>query len=69
MGRVNWKRFGKDVLAKRVAARQSVREAAKEYCLTHATFSRAERGKVVSAETFLILSSYLLDKNPSVYLD
>jgi len=66
--RVDWKHFGKDLLAHRQKQAESVRETAKRAKVTHATFSRAERGLVVSAETFLILSSYVLDKDPRTYL-
>lgn len=66
--KIAWGKFGQDVLASRQAKGLSVRDMAKRAKVTHATFSRAERGLTVSAETFIILSSYMLDKDPRTYL-
>lgn len=66
--RIKWKKFGADVLAKRVEGNLSVRGLAKQYKISHATISRADRGLPVSAESFLILSSYFLDNDPRMYL-
>lgn len=66
---MNWERFGQDLLAWRTASQLSVRDAAKKVLITHATFSRAERGMIVSAENFCKILSYALDKHPRVYLD
>ena len=65
---IKWKKFGADILAKREAAGSSVRDLAKQYKISHATISRADRGLPVSAESFLVLSSYFLDNDPRMYL-
>jgi transcriptional regulator with XRE-family HTH domain len=66
--RLKWKRFGRDIKIRRRAAGLSIRDVAKAVKITPATVSRADRGLPVSAETMLILSSYLLDTDPRVYI-
>lgn len=65
---IKWKKFGADIREKRKGAELSVRDLAKAYKISPATISRADRGLVVSAETFLILTSYFLDNDPRMYL-
>jgi hypothetical protein len=65
---IKWKEFGADVYEHRQACSLSVRDLGKKYDISHATVSRADRGLPVSAETFLILTSYFLDIDPRVYL-
>ena len=65
---IKWKKFGSDILTKREAAGLSIRDLAKQYEISSATISRADRGLPVSAETFLVLASYFLDNDPRMYL-
>lgn len=64
---INWRKFGKAINAKREAEGLSIRDLAKRMKMTPATLSRADRGLHVSAENFLILSSYFLDDDPRSY--
>jgi transcriptional regulator with XRE-family HTH domain len=64
---LDWHAFGKDVHRKRLGQCETVREVAADVGLCHATFSRAERGQVVSAETFLLLCVKFLKCDPRNY--
>jgi len=64
--RLDWKRFGRDV--QKQQGFKSIRDVAKEVGISHATYFRAATGKVVSAETVIIISYYILDKDPRSYL-
>ena len=66
--RLKWRKFGRDIRDWREHEGHSVRDVAKIFKITPATISRADRGLPVSAQTFLILSSYYLDIDPRVYL-
>jgi transcriptional regulator with XRE-family HTH domain len=65
---IKWDKFGRDVLRQRDVANLSVRNMAKKCQVTHATLSRAERGLPISADSLLKISSYVLDKDPRLYL-
>lgn len=65
---IKWEKFGRDALRWRKKLDVSIRDAAKLCRVTHATLSRAERGMVISADNFLKIVSYALDKDPRSYL-
>lgn len=66
--KIKWRNFGQDIKYRREIEYLSVRDAAKRLKLASATFSRADRGLPVSAETFLTLTYYFLDTDPKAYL-
>lgn len=68
MSRVKWAKFGADVHRMRSDAELTVRDMAKDYDISPATISRADRGLPVNTETFLVLAYYFLDSNPRAYL-
>jgi transcriptional regulator with XRE-family HTH domain len=59
MAKINWKRFGKSLKDVREAADLGLREAARDAGLGHATWCRAEQGKVVSAPHYLALCAWM----------
>lgn len=57
--RVDWKRFGKELKAMREATDAGLREAARGAGIGHATWCRAEQGKVLSAPHYLALCAWM----------
>lgn len=58
MTRVKWKAFGEMVYTCRWNTGLTIRELAADLKLSPATLSRADRGKVVSTETFLVICQH-----------
>ena len=65
--RVKLKRFGEAIREYRRVSGESLRDVARRQRLSHATISRAELGKPVNVETFLVLAK-MLDIDPRLYL-
>lgn len=66
--RIDWRDFGADVRRKRAAEKETVRKVAARLGISFATFWRAEGGKQVGAETFLLMCHDYLKRNPRTYV-
>lgn len=66
--RLDWNLFAKDLLHTREGWECGLRNAASEAGISHSTWSRAENGKPISAEHFLMLCHWM-NASPLRYLE